>query len=104
MLLVARIELATVNQVADVGHVDNADAIRSEQPFNPADEGIGVPIVSQDVVSVDHFRPSIIAQDSLSHQRRKEFGDDRDSSSLRNCGKVLGRVDPQDLDAVYRVI
>ena len=56
MLVVDRVELGVLDQVAHVRHFDDRDAVVGEQRRDPAHESVGVGDVGQHVVAVQDLR------------------------------------------------
>ena len=71
MLVVDRVELAVVDQVADIGRLDHRHAVVLEQRRDAGDEAVGVRHVRQDVVGVDDVGPAALGDQLAASSRPK---------------------------------
>ena len=73
--MIDRVELDVVDQLADVGHLDDGDAVRLEQRRDAGDEVVRVRDVRQHVVGVDDVGPAAARHELLGQAAAEEVLD-----------------------------
>ena len=99
VLVVDRVELAPVEQVLDVRHLDHGNPGRSEHLGHARDEPVEVRHVREHVVGVEHVCPQALSGERAPRGAAEEGRPRRDPVRLCDGRDVRGRLDAQDPDS-----
>ena len=104
VLVVDRVELELVDQVAHVRGLDDRDAVVGEDRGDPFDDAVHVGNVGEHVVRVQHRGAPALRPQLPGDGGSEELTQRRDTVLLRHRRDVAGRVDAEHRDAGLDVV
>ena len=99
VLMVDRVELAVVDQIDQIGHLQDRDAVLFEQGRDALDQAVEVGDVGQHVVGDDHVGAPALGLEPGRDLATEELVEGRDPGADRGRRRRLGRIDALDRDA-----
>ena len=99
VLMVDRVELAVVDQIDQIGHLQDRDAVLFEQGGDALDQAVQVGHVGEHVVGEDHVGAPALGLEPGRELAAEEFDQGRYAGPDRGRRRGLGGIDAQDRDA-----
>ena len=104
MLVIDRVELAVVDQVAHVVHLDHGDAVVLEQRRDSVDESVRVRDVREHVVGMHDIGPAALGDELCRQLTAEELLPRVDAFVPRSRRRPRRRLDPEHLDSGSHVV